>query len=87
MQSVQRANEALGRVNIALENKGRVAHAQEQVLEAVTRFHNQAVPGQTLQDVIDGVVKSAKEVMGKGSMRWLVLGVKRMRWRRDRYGM
>ncbi|QDU35310.1 Sensor protein ZraS [Poriferisphaera corsica] len=66
LQSIQKANQALGRVNYALENKGRVAQQQSQILEAVSRFHSRAMPGQGVQDVIDSVVMNAKELLGAG---------------------
>jgi putative nucleotidyltransferase with HDIG domain len=66
VQSMQRANETLGRLNAALEQRGRTATAQAQVLEAIGSFHNQASPAQTVQDVLDAVAASAPKVLGEG---------------------
>ncbi|WP_432798165.1 HDOD domain-containing protein [Poriferisphaera sp. WC338] len=66
MQSIQRANEALGRVNHVLEKKGQVAQQQGVVLEGVARFHSRSLPGRSVQDVIDQVIMSARETFGNG---------------------
>jgi len=66
VQSMQRANEALGRLNTALERRSRKAAAQAQVLEAIGSFHSRASPAQTVQDVLDAVAASAPTVLGEG---------------------
>ncbi|QQE10275.1 HDOD domain-containing protein [Planctomycetota bacterium] len=66
LQSIQQANQELGRVNYALETKGKVSQQQTQILEAISRFHNRAMPGQGVQDVVDSVVMNAKELLGAG---------------------
>ena len=66
LQSVQRANEALGRSNAVLEKKARSATGQGHVLSAIAKFHGQAIPGRSVQDVIDAVATSAFDLMGPG---------------------
>jgi signal transduction histidine kinase/HD-like signal output (HDOD) protein len=66
VQSMQRANETLGRLNSALQRRSQQATAQAQVLEAISSFHSQASPAQTVQDVLDAVAGSAPKVLGEG---------------------
>jgi len=66
IRSMQRANETLGRLNRALERRSRAATAQGQVLEAISSFHAQASPAQTVQDVLDAVAASAPQALGSG---------------------
>jgi len=66
VHSMQRANEALGRLNSALERRGRAATSQARVLDAIRAFHAQASPAQTVQDVLDAVGESAPRALGNG---------------------
>jgi signal transduction histidine kinase/HD-like signal output (HDOD) protein len=66
LESIQRANEALGRVNQVLDRRGRTSAAQGRVLEAISAFHAMNTPGRSVQDVCDGVVESARGVFGAG---------------------
>lgn len=66
LESIQRANAALGRVNQVLEARTRTATAQRHVLEAITEFHSRAAPGHSVQDVLDAVPESARRVFGAG---------------------
>jgi signal transduction histidine kinase/HD-like signal output (HDOD) protein len=66
VNSMQRANETLGRLNSALERRSRTAASQAQVLEAISAFHSQASPAQTVQDVLDAVAASAPQALGPG---------------------
>lgn len=64
MQSIQQANQVLGRLNGALDRRTRIAARQAQTLDAITAFHRQASPGRSVQDVFDLVVTNAREVLG-----------------------
>ncbi len=66
LQSVQRANDALGRANAVLERKAKAAAGQTKVLSAIAGFHAHALPGRNVQDVIDAVALSARELLGPG---------------------
>lgn len=66
LQSVQRANEALGRINTVLDQRARNAEDQVRVLETITAFHNAATPGRSVQDVLDAVVASCSQLLGPG---------------------
>ncbi|MEX0653508.1 MAG: HDOD domain-containing protein [Phycisphaeraceae bacterium] len=65
-ESIQRANEALGRLNHVLEVRSRTAQGQGRLLEAITSFHNAAAPGRSVQDVQDAVADSARHAFGQG---------------------
>jgi signal transduction histidine kinase/HD-like signal output (HDOD) protein len=67
-ESIQRANEELGRLNSALERRSRIAVSQAKVLEAITQFHADAVPGRTVPDVVHSVVRNARHVLDEGFM-------------------
>ncbi|MBL4702428.1 MAG: HDOD domain-containing protein [Phycisphaeraceae bacterium] len=67
-ESIQRANEELGRLNNALERRSRTAGTQSKILGAIAQFHAQAVPGRNLQDIVSAVVRSALSVVDKGFM-------------------
>jgi len=66
MQSIQKANEALGRLNQQLESRGRQVSAQSRVLETISLFHAQAEPGRSVQDVLETVMDSARHLLGEG---------------------
>jgi signal transduction histidine kinase/HD-like signal output (HDOD) protein len=65
-QAVQRANEALGRLNAALDRRSRVAVRQARTLEAIVSFHAAAHPAATVQDTIDRVALTAAAALGQG---------------------
>lgn len=64
--SIQRANETLGRLNQTLDRRGRTAAGQGRILEAVSGFCASASPAQSVQDVLDAVVVSARGLWGNG---------------------
>lgn len=66
LQSVQRANGALGRINVVLERRAHDAEEQRKILEAITAFHGSATPGRSVQDVLDAVVTSCANLLGPG---------------------
>jgi signal transduction histidine kinase/HD-like signal output (HDOD) protein len=66
MQSIQRANEALGRLNQQLDTSSRQAAGQGRVLETIAAFHGRATPGRSLQDVLESVMDSAHSLFGEG---------------------
>ncbi|MEM9418614.1 MAG: HDOD domain-containing protein [Planctomycetota bacterium] len=66
LESIQRANAALGKANDALERRSRVAAGQAKVLEVLSTFNASAAPARSVQDAIDAVVKSSQELMGDG---------------------
>ncbi len=66
LQSVQRANEALGRINAVLDQRGQDAEDQTRILDTITAFHNAARPGRSVQDVLDAVVTSCSQLLGPG---------------------
>ncbi|MCX5662657.1 MAG: HDOD domain-containing protein [Planctomycetota bacterium] len=66
IQSIQQANQALGRLNAALDRRGAMASRQAQILEAVTAFHSGATPGSGVPDVVNSVAVSAAGVLGGG---------------------
>lgn len=67
VRSLQRANEALGRLNRDLGRRSHAAARQERILDAIVEFHHGAVPGRSIQDVIDKVVRSAATVLDANS--------------------
>lgn len=67
-ESIQRANEELGRLNSALERRSRVAVTQAKVIEAITQFHADAVPGRSVPDVVHAVARNARHVLDEGFM-------------------
>ncbi|MEM9914730.1 MAG: HDOD domain-containing protein [Planctomycetota bacterium] len=66
LESIQRANAALGKANDALERRSRVAAGQAKVLEVLSDFNASAAPARSVQDAIDNVVKSSQGLMGDG---------------------
>lgn len=66
LQSIQNANQVLGRLNSALERRSRTASRQTQILDAITAFHAGAVPGRNVQDVMNHVAANAASVLGEG---------------------
>ncbi|MFW6059839.1 MAG: HDOD domain-containing protein [Phycisphaeraceae bacterium] len=74
LQSMQRANQALGHANQVLEVRTRTVTTQRRVLEAITDFHAQAAPGSSVQDALDAVAASARRVFGEGFYAMLYPG-------------
>ncbi|MEM1107791.1 MAG: HDOD domain-containing protein [Planctomycetota bacterium] len=66
LESIQRANAALGKANNALERRSRVAAGQAKVLEVLSGFNASAAPARSVQDALDAVVKSSHTLMGDG---------------------
>jgi len=66
LESIQRANEALGRLNNALERRSRAAQQQARMLEAIPTFHTAAANASNVQEVLEAVVASANAVLGQG---------------------
>lgn len=66
LQSIQRANEALGRLNQQLNVSSKQAAGQGRVLETIAHFHGQAKPGRSVEDVLEGVMDSAHALFGEG---------------------
>lgn len=66
MASIQKANEALGRLNRQLEARSRQVAGQSRVLETIAAFHASATPGRRVQDVLDEVMASARSLFGPG---------------------
>lgn len=66
MQSIQKANDALGRLNQQLETRSRQVSAQSRVLEVIAGFHADARPGRSVQDVLASVLDSADSLFGQG---------------------
>lgn len=66
MQSIQKANEALGRLNQQLDVRSRQVAGQTRVLESIAGFHASASPGRSVQDLLDAVIASARSLLGEG---------------------
>jgi signal transduction histidine kinase len=66
LQSIQQANQVLGRLNNTLERRGRNLTRQAQVLDAVAAFHAAATPGRSVPDVMNLVASNASTVLGQG---------------------
>ncbi|MEM9884132.1 MAG: HDOD domain-containing protein [Planctomycetota bacterium] len=66
LASIQRANSALGRANAALHRRSRLAEGQAKVLKTLQAFNAAAAPARSVEDVVDGVVASARSLLGDG---------------------
>jgi len=66
LNSIKQANQVLGRLNTALDLRGRTASRQAQILDAISAFHGGASPGRSVQDIINTVATSAWQVLGAG---------------------
>ena len=66
LQSIQQANQVLGKLNNALERRSRVTTSQAKVLESISTFQSNTRPEQSVQDLIDEVVFSASRLLGPG---------------------
>jgi putative nucleotidyltransferase with HDIG domain len=68
LQSIQRANVALGRMNHALDLRSRTAAVQARVLDGVRQFHDDSRADRSTQDVLDAIAASAVKLLGPGFM-------------------
>ncbi|MEM7627309.1 MAG: HDOD domain-containing protein [Planctomycetota bacterium] len=66
LDSIQRANQALGRANQALERRSRTAAVQTRILEILSEFNSSMAPARSVQDAIDAVAASARGLLGDG---------------------
>ncbi|MEM9253619.1 MAG: HDOD domain-containing protein, partial [Planctomycetota bacterium] len=66
LQSIQRANVALGRMNHALDLRSRTTAVQARVLDAIAAFHAANQPDRSTQDVLDAIATSAIHLLGPG---------------------
>lgn len=66
LESIQQANQVLGRMNRAMERRAQAAAAQARTLESIMQFHAEAGAAATVQDVLDTVVASAMQSFGEG---------------------
>ena len=64
--SIQKANEALGRLNHQLTQRTRQVAAQTRVIDTIASFNAAAAPGRSVQDVLDAVMASARSLFGDG---------------------
>lgn len=64
LQSIQQANQVLGRLNNALDRRTKTAARQAQALDVIATFHKESTPGRGVQDVLDAVVSNAATVLG-----------------------
>ncbi len=72
MESISAANLTLGRINETLEQRTRQMARYEQVIRAVTDFHEQATPAQPFLSVCGRVIASAAREFGRGFYAMLV---------------
>lgn len=80
LASIARANQALGRINEALERRSQSAHRSEQVLRGIIDFHQQATPGQSIVAVCGNVVASAAKEFGRGFYAMLYSSARSDAW-------
>ncbi|MFW5652544.1 MAG: HDOD domain-containing protein, partial [Planctomycetota bacterium] len=66
LDSIMRANRTLGRINETLDRRSRLAVQQERVLRAISGFHEDVAPGQSLMSVCGQVIASAAREWGQG---------------------
>ena len=66
LNSIQQANQVLGRLNTVLERRTQIATQQAQVLDAISTFHSATRPGRSIQDALDQVVENVATVLGTG---------------------
>ncbi len=66
LRTLCRANEVLGRTNLAIRQNAQLARRQAHSLEAITAFHESAAPGGSVVTVLGRVVESATGVFGEG---------------------
>ena len=66
LDSIQRANDALARANEAMERRSRMAAGQTRILEVLSSFNQSMAPARSVQDSLDAVAASARNLMGEG---------------------
>lgn len=66
LDSIQRANQALGRANEALERRSRTSAVQTRILETLSKFNASMAPARSVQDAMDAVTASARGLLGDG---------------------
>ncbi len=64
--AMRRANATLGRLNAVLDRRSHQCDAQTAVLSAISTFHQSTQPGQSTQDTLDAVARSARSALGPG---------------------
>lgn len=74
LESIQRANQTLGRLNQTLELRSKTAANQSRILDAIASFHASAMPGQNVEDAMESVIRSARSVFGSGFYAMLYPG-------------
>ena len=66
LESIQRANLALGRLTTNLDRRSRLAARQATILDAISSFQSTGGTARSLRDTLDAVVASAHQVLGVG---------------------
>ena len=66
LAAIQRANLALSRTNAALERRSQHAQVQDQLLQTLRDFNTSMTPARSVQDAIDAVAGSARQLLGEG---------------------
>ncbi|MCC7146541.1 MAG: HDOD domain-containing protein [Phycisphaeraceae bacterium] len=80
LKSIQRANEALGQLNAAMDRRSRAAARQARLLRAIATFQAWATPAGGVQDVLNRVASVAAELFGTGYYALLYPGVDGEPW-------
>ena len=86
LESIACANITLGRINENLEHKTRQMARHEQILRAISEFHQLASPGQSVLTVCGHVVASASREFGQGFYAMLVPTAGTSQWRICQFG-
>ncbi|MCC7408222.1 MAG: HDOD domain-containing protein [Phycisphaeraceae bacterium] len=86
LRSIQNANEALGRLNAALERRGRAASRQARTLASIASFQAQAGSSAGLQDVLGRVAAAAAEALGQGFYAMVCRGASGEPWLVAQFG-
>ncbi|MCK4873480.1 MAG: HDOD domain-containing protein [Phycisphaerales bacterium] len=66
LASIGRANEALGRLNVLLEERSSLSMQQGKVIGAISDFNAAAAPGRSVIGTLGEVVRSATNLLGDG---------------------
>jgi putative nucleotidyltransferase with HDIG domain len=64
LEAVHRANTALARMTRQMTHRSRDAATHAALLEAIGKFHQADAPGRGVQDTLDRVAESARQVLG-----------------------
>lgn len=86
LQSIERANTMLGRLNSALQRRARLATRQSRILDAITQFHRRNKPNHSVEEVLCDVVRSATEVIGRGNYATLCQPLPDQSWQVLQHG-